>query len=130
MDKDIRICFELYLQHINVLIKSETNLDTEMINKMSIDEIRTLANILHMKFILSSTYSLAETNVSVIAYKHLINLIDKNILLNKINIIDENYLSIKDRLYIVETFIGSIKENKQDPKNDQKKLDNSKGWLF
>jgi len=126
MDKEIKICFGMYYNYINSIIKLTVECIPDNVDGMSVDEIRSYANILHMKYILSSSYSVSESSIAIISYKHLTGLIDKNLLLNKINIIDNDYLSTKEKINKIEAQLNHVNNNTS--VDDLK--DKPKGWIF
>lgn len=75
MEAPIKICFNLFAQYMKATIKDLRNYDT---SNMSIEQIRGEIDIIYMKYILASTYSLSDTAVGSVAYKHLKDMIDKN----------------------------------------------------
>ena len=74
MESEIKTCFCLYLNHIKSNIKNVQDYD---VSKMTITQIRSQLNIIHMQYILtSSSYSVSEASPCVVAYKHLKKMID------------------------------------------------------
>lgn len=125
MNREIRTCFGLYNNYIKTIVKPIDEYTSAEIDDMSIDDIRTFANVLHMKYILSS-YSISETSTAMIAYKHLTSLIDKNTLLNKMDIIDNDYLLTKDKVGRLELVLDKINGVRDVENNDDKR----KRWIF
>ena len=75
MDNEIRKCFFLYLNHIKSTIKGLQDYD---IQNMTILQIRAQIDVIHMQYILTSSFSVSETSPCVIGYKHLKEMIDGN----------------------------------------------------
>lgn len=74
MESEIKTCFCLYLNHIKSNIKNVHDYD---VSKMTISQIKSQLNIIHMQYILtSSSYAVSEASPCVVAYKHLKKMID------------------------------------------------------
>lgn len=74
MISTIKICFTLYYENLKKVIKSDTIYDIE---SMSIRDIETEIDIIHMKYILSSPFSVSHNSVQYAAYLHIDTLIQK-----------------------------------------------------
>lgn len=68
MEKEIRTCFGLYLNYIKQHIKNLREYD---IDAMSISDMDAQLDVIHMQYILTSSYSLSKTSPGLIAYNHL-----------------------------------------------------------
>lgn len=75
MISTIKICFALYYDNIKNVIKSEFN--EYDLDNMTINMIESEIEIIHMKYILSSVFSVSPTSVQFMAYNHLMSLIKK-----------------------------------------------------
>ena len=73
MENTIRECFFIYTNFLRQTIKNVYNYDH---TTMSIGQIRNQIDILHMGFIVHSSYTIAENSPAVIAYKQLITMIE------------------------------------------------------
>lgn len=70
----IKICFSLYSDNLKIIVKDNTMFDVET---MTIDEIDAAVDILHMKYILTSLYSVSLTSIQYMAYAHMKTIIEK-----------------------------------------------------
>ena len=122
MEKEIKICFAMYCKYMMSIIKLDKNYTDEIINNMTIDNIKTDINIINMKYIIGSVYSISESSIAILAYKHIKSLIDEHNTINKITIIDNNYLLLKNRL-------DELEKQKSLSINEKEQL-KQKGWLF
>ena len=68
MEKEIRTCFGLYLNYIKQHIK---NLKEYEVDIMDTSDIECQLNIVHMQYILTSSYSVSKTSPALMAYCHL-----------------------------------------------------------
>lgn len=76
MEQSIKHCFNLFVQYMkSSALKDLRNYDT---NNMTVEQIRNEIDIIYMKYILASSYTLSDTAVGVVAYNHLKNMIDGN----------------------------------------------------
>jgi len=76
MENSIKHCFNLYVQYMKTSsLKDLRGYDT---STMTIDQIRVEIDIIYMKYILASTYTLSDTAVGTVAYRHLKDMIDGN----------------------------------------------------
>ncbi len=74
MELTIKICFTLYSEYIKPLIKSNIVYN---VDNMSIEEIDSEVDIIHMKYILTSIYSISPTSIPTISYLHMKSMIEK-----------------------------------------------------
>jgi len=70
----IKICFSLYSNNLKSVTKDNTEYD---VDNMTIDEIESAIDILHMKYILTSLYSISATSIQIMAHTHMKNMIEK-----------------------------------------------------
>ncbi|QKF94374.1 hypothetical protein QKU48_gp0916 [Fadolivirus algeromassiliense] len=75
MDNEIRICFSLFVNHMKGNIK---NLPEYDYNSMTIQQIRGEMDVIFMKYILNSSFSISDSSVGMVAYKHLKKMIDND----------------------------------------------------
>lgn len=76
MEHSIKYCFNLFVQYMKTSsVKDLRNYDT---STMTIEQIRAEIDIIYMKYILASTYTLSDTAVGTVAYRHLKEMIDGN----------------------------------------------------
>lgn len=76
MEPSIKNCFNLFVQYMkSSALKDLRNYDT---SSMTVEQIRAEIDIIYMKYILVSSYTLSDTAVGVVAYKHLKEMIDGN----------------------------------------------------
>ncbi len=75
--------------------------DRIQFNKMNTEDMKPMANLMHMKYVLSNSFSVQPNTVEKVAYDHLIKMIDEikvpitsNELAGTV-IIDENYMVTK-----------------------------------
>lgn len=76
MENSIKHCFNLFVNYmktssLNDLKKYDTTI-------MTIEQIRAEIDIIYMRYVLVSTYSLSDSAVGTVAYKHLKEMIDGN----------------------------------------------------
>lgn len=133
MDKDIRYCFSLYLNHMKSQIK---NLKGYNVDEMSITEIRNQLDIIHMQYIISS-FAVSKSSTAVMSYNHLKEMIDNNIskLEYEIKLLKEENIDLINKLDEVTKLEGNIEfesvniiENKDIGNN--KMEEQKKGWFF
>ena len=125
MEDEIRTCFGMYSKFISGVIKLDKIYTDEIISRMSMEQIKTELNIMHMKYIVNSVYSISESSIGSIAYKHMKQLIDDHFSQNRVSLIDSDYLTIKSRLDKLEN-----KEKDKNIINVTDVDDKPKGWLF
>lgn len=82
----IKICFALYYENLKSIIKSDTIYDVE---NMDIKDIEAQVDIIHMKYITISLFSVSRTSVQFEAYIHMTNLIQKYYEINDCEVCDE-----------------------------------------
>ncbi|ARF12408.1 hypothetical protein Klosneuvirus_5_78 [Klosneuvirus KNV1] len=76
MENSIKYCFNLFVQYMKTSsVKDLRNYDT---STMTIEQIRSEIDIIYMKYILASTYTLSDSAVGTVAYRHLKEMIDGN----------------------------------------------------
>lgn len=75
MDNEIRICFSLFVNHMRTTVKNLTEYDY---NSMTSQQIRGEIDVIFMKYILCSTFSVSDSSIGVVAYKHLKKMIDND----------------------------------------------------
>lgn len=138
MENEIKTCFSLYLNLIKGSLKNIREYD---ISDMTISNIRSQLDVIHMQYIVtSSSYSISESSPSMIAYKHLRNMIDTNDINNKCQklesdmkmIVMENSL-LKEELQELKNKISntlftptnqSVTASQKEPSKEQQK-----GWF-
>lgn len=75
MEKEIRICFKLYLNYIKQYVKHLQEYD---VNEMSVSDIDSQLDVIHMQCIIASGYSISKTSPCIIAFNHLKKMIADN----------------------------------------------------
>lgn len=75
METEIRTCFSLFVNHMRGTIKHLPEYDYD---KLTIQQIRAEMEVIFMKYILSSSYSISETSVGFVSYRHLKKMIDSD----------------------------------------------------
>lgn len=73
MENEIRMCFYLWTTHMKNTIKDLRNYDT---TNMTVNQIKAETDIIYMKYILASSYSISDSSVGVISYNHLKKMIE------------------------------------------------------
>lgn len=74
MEYPIKHCFNLYVQYMKTSsLKDFRQYDT---STMTIEQIRAEIDIIYMKYILVTSYTLSDTAVGSVAYRHLKEMID------------------------------------------------------
>ena len=73
MDNEIRICFSLFVGHMKSTLK---NLPEYEYGAMAIQQIKAELEVIYMKYILLSSFSISESSVGVVAYRHLKKMIE------------------------------------------------------
>ena len=81
MNTDIKTCFESYVNYMkaNHLKKLDPNYLSE-ISSMTNSQIGSQLNILHMQYILSSAFTITKTSPAYVAFTHLRQMIDREII--------------------------------------------------
>lgn len=105
---NIRTCFMLYVNHLR---SQRKDLVTEAYNYETLtdQQIRSQLDILHMKYILSSSFTLNDSSPCMVAYKHLKSMIDGNS-------IDEKCSRLQFQISKVETENRELKHEIQEVK--------------
>jgi len=83
-ESEIKLCFNLFVNHMKCNIKE---LRTYDVPTMTINQIRAEIDVIYMKYILCSSYSVSDSSIGVVAYNHLKKMIDgsnKNTLMHKL----------------------------------------------
>ena len=73
MDNEIKLCFNLFVNHMKANIK---DLKTYDASTMTVNQIRAEIDVIYMKYILCSSYSVSDSSIGVVAYNHLKKMID------------------------------------------------------
>jgi hypothetical protein len=118
----IKICFSLYSENLKNIIKSDKVYDLE---SMDIQEIESEINIIHMKYILTSIYSISTTSTQYNAYIHMINMIEKYYKIHGYPA-ENNIITLDDDSQKI------LQENNKIPEdltNDTQPIP-KKGWFF
>ena len=68
----IKTCFGLYYDNFKNIIKSDIVYD---VDNMSVEEIDAQVDIIYMKYITMSSFSISLTSIQVVAYTHMKNVI-------------------------------------------------------
>ena len=74
LESNIRKCYTLYVSFLKANIKNLENIDQDDI---SIEQIDNHLDVLHLRYILSHTYSLSPDSVGMMAYRHLKQMIEE-----------------------------------------------------
>ncbi len=139
METTIKICFTLYSDYLKPLIKSDTVYN---IDNMTIDEIDSEVDIIHMKFILTSKYSISPTSIPSISYLHMKSIIEKynntyrfvvNNEVNLVNIESTQCTNETDECPQNENVMKECIQNddEQKPIQTQEQISvTKKGWIF
>src|SRR5271170_337398 len=114
-----RNCYQQFVEYLCSKLKCCSHVD-ENITNMDIKDIKTSAQILYMKYILQSNYSINENSIVPIAYKHLIEVIEDES--------KDTHIMIKNLSQETDIF----QENKNDKKleTDGEQTDAKKSWSF
>jgi hypothetical protein len=75
MENEIKMCFSLFVNHMKANIKDLRSYD---VGAMTINQIRAEIDVIYMKYILISSYSVSDSSIGVVAYTHLKKMIDGN----------------------------------------------------
>lgn len=97
MENSIKYCFKLFVQYMKT--SSVKDLKTYDTGNMTIEQIRAEIDVIYMKYILASTYTISETAVGTVAYKHLKEMIDGNENKQLKHEIDELKVKFSDYLF-------------------------------
>ena len=120
----IKICFSLYYENLKTIIKSDNVYDLETMN---IEDIESEVNIIHMKYILTSIYSISQNTIQWVSYTHMINMIDKYY---------ERYGNLENKSLSIDNKLNDKENNNisNDDKIQETIMDNPqnipKGWFF
>lgn len=68
----IKICFGLYYDNFKNIIRSDVIYD---VDNMSVEEIEAQVDIIYMKYITMSSFSISKTSIQSVAYTHMKNVI-------------------------------------------------------
>ena len=74
MLQTIKSCFTMYYDNVKNIIKCNKVYDVET---MTVTDIENEIDIIHMKYILGSTFSISPTSIQCMSYTHLKNIIDQ-----------------------------------------------------
>ena len=73
MESEIKLCFNLFVNHMKSNIKDLRTYDS---STMTVNQIRGEIDVIYMKYILCSSYSVSDSSIGVVAYNHLKKMID------------------------------------------------------
>ena len=73
--KTAKQCLQLFLDHLKTEKLSDLSTPEE-VGEMDIHQIKSVAKITYMKYILTQSYSAPINTITTLAYKHLITIID------------------------------------------------------
>lgn len=96
MESSIKHCFNLFVRYMGTMIKDIKTYDT---TTMTVEQIRYEIDIIYMKYILVSTYTISETAVGTVAYKHLRDMVDKTEIKTLKQEIDDLKVKFADYLF-------------------------------
>lgn len=74
MENTIKECFKVYYNNLKNVIKSDTIYE---IDNMSIMDIDNEIDMIHMKYIMTSTYSVSKSCIQCVGYNHLKSVIEQ-----------------------------------------------------
>lgn len=72
MESTIKSCFEIYQNNLKSIHNTTYTPET-----MTIEEIENTIDLIHMKYIMASTYSISKSCIQCVAYNHLKSLIEQ-----------------------------------------------------
>lgn len=75
MEGEIKLCFNLFVNHMKSNVKDLRTYDA---STMTVNQIRGEIDVIYMKYILCSSYSVSDSSIGVVAYNHLKKMIDGN----------------------------------------------------
>lgn len=106
MDNEIRICFSLFVSHMKQTLK---NLPEYDYNTITSQQIKSEMEVIYMKYILSSSFSISESSVGVVAYKHLKKMVDDNEKKSKYNTMESDLKIIALENTILKQELNELK---------------------
>lgn len=68
MDNEIRTCFSLFVNHMRNTVKTLPDYDY---NSMTSAQIAGELDVIYMKYILASSFTISDNSTGVVAYKHI-----------------------------------------------------------
>ena len=113
MDKTIKTCFCLYVNHMKNIVKNLNEYDYSV---LTLNEIRDELNIIYIKYILSSPYSISDNSIGIVAYKHIKKMLDEESsktkyikIVNEFKMLGIENCYLKDEISNLKKTITSLK---------------------